>query len=340
MTARIDGGTVLAAIDIGTVSTRLMAATVDGARIEPLERDARITDLGEGVDRTGRLAPAAVERTVGAVADYVGRVRRLAAEAGRPVPVAVTTTSAARDAANAASLLDPLRELGLLPQVIEGTVEARLALLGVTADFAQTPVLVADVGGGSTELTVGVQTPEGMLEVGACASFNVGCRRLAERFALDRGPADAASVASARSLVRTELGPFVEQALRIRPDVRPVCVGGTATSLVAVAHGLVPYDSAFVHLRFMGTERLGLLTERLLELDADERAALPGLQAKRAAVIAAGALIVDELVRLGGWDGYTASESDSLIGLLACMKAALAGTPSPFGWAPRTAFIA
>lgn len=84
MTARIDGGAVLAAIDIGTVSTRLMAATVDGGRIKPLERDARITDLGEGVDRTGCLAPAAVERTVSTVADYVGRVRRLAAETGRP----------------------------------------------------------------------------------------------------------------------------------------------------------------------------------------------------------------------------------------------------------------
>lgn len=329
--------TLLAAIDIGTVSTRLIAArctTAGGYTI--LEREATITDLGEGVDATGLLCEAAVGRTLQTVASYVARLRAQSMAAGNaPVCVVTTTTSAARDAANAHELLDPLRALGLAPQVIAGPVEAALALLGVTADFPGSPLLVADIGGGSTELTAGLRRSDGTLQRESCISYNVGCRRVAERFGLAMEAASPQTIAEARAWI----GRQFEGAFAASTAERLLCVGGTATSLVAVAHALVPYDSAFVHLRTLDHSCVHELAQRLLALPVGDRAALPGLQPKRAAVIGAGALILDEILELGGFLGYTASESDSLFGLLACLRALQEGKPSPLEWAPQTAFI-
>ncbi len=338
-TVRPEQERLYCAIDIGTVSTRLIVAGVDPAgRVRRIEGEARITDLGEGVDASGLLLGAAVDRTVGVVEGYLARIRSYAGRAGAALPVATTTTSAARDAKNADALMEPLRQMGLEPQVIAGTVEASLALLGVTADFPGERLLVADVGGGSTELTAGERRLDGTLAVGSCRSYDVGCRRLAERFSMGDRAADAEQIAEARRWVAEVIGPHLTRQNDL-PD-RLACVGGTATSLVAVANGLTPYDPAFVHLHPMDRETVHALAERLPRLTRDERAALPGLQPKRAAVIGAGALILDVLLELGGWDGYTASESDSLFGLVACMAAAAEGRPAPFGWTPRTAFIA
>ena len=324
----------LAAIDIGTVSTRLIVARVapNGA-VDALVRDAQVTDLGEGVDASGELLQRAIDRTCAVVADYVARIDGMAGE-GLPVEaVATTTTSAARDASNAAELLGRLTEMGLAPQVIDGGIEARLALLGVTGDFPDTDVLVADIGGGSTELTVGGRHG-GSLAVGASVSYNVGCRRVAERYlAGGEGMADTECVAAARSFVAETLGAFKEKAGQDLPRTL-VCVGGTATSLVAVANRLVPYDSAFVHLHETSRDEVARLAGWLLGLTLDERRALAGLQPKRAAVIGAGALILDELMGVGGWDRYVASEADSLFGLLACARCAVDGLESPVGWRP------
>ncbi len=335
------GADLVAAIDIGTVSTRLVVARTRTDRgFDVLERQARITDLGEGVDASGRLAPAAVVRTVATVDGYLARIRAHLAAGGEPhAVVAATTTSAARDAANADDLLGPLRACGLAPQVIAGDTEAALALLGVTADFPD-DVLVADVGGGSTELTAGRRDADGSLRQNGCASYNVGCRRVAERFFADGRPATPAAETAARAFVASVLAPHFAGGRSARLPATLVCVGGTATSLVAVEHALVPYDSSFVHLHRMGRDQVSGLAARLLALSAAERAGLPGLQPKRAGVIAAGALILDELMGLGGWCAYTASESDSLMGLLACIRARLDGRPSPIGaWEPSLATV-
>lgn len=321
-----------AAVDIGTVSTRLACARLEDGGLRAVWRESRITDLGEGVDAAGALAPAAVERTCGAVRDYLARVRALAGPEG--ALVSCTTTSAARDASNAEDLLRPLRAMGLAPQVLPGQAEAGLSLLGVTADFGGEPVAVADVGGGSTELSGGRRAGDGSLVRGAAASFDVGCRRVTERFLPGAGPVPREAELAARAFVREALAPFfaTDAGLAARA-ARLVCVGGTATSLVSVEAGLVPYDSAFVHLRRMPRAAVSGLAARLCGLSVEQRAQLPGLQAKRAPVIAAGALIVDELMGLGGWGEYTASESDSLAGLLACVRARLEGAPSPLpGW--------
>lgn len=335
---------VLAVIDIGTVSARLALAEVGpSGAARMLERRSTITNLGSGVDATGRLEAAAVERTVGTVRDY-GAV--LAGWANRGVSterVACTTTSAARDAANAAELTDALRGLGLAPQVIAGQVEARLALLGVTADFPGRDVLVADSGGGSTELAEGLRDEQG-LHAGRVVSLDIGCRRVTERFLAPPTGVDAgayvpapAQVAAARAFAARTFAPFFAEGEGPRALV---CVGGTATSLVAVANRLVPYDSSFVHLHRMARAEVGELARELLALSPARRRDLPGLQPKRADVIAAGALILDELLAAGGFDGYTCSESDSLAGLLACARAAADGEPSPLGtggWLPQLA---
>jgi len=334
-------GRLVAAVDIGTVTSRLMVtrALPDG-RFDVLERDAVITDLGEGVDASGRLAPQAVERTLQTVGAYAGRVRACAERAGAPVATVCTTTSAARDAANADALLEGLVALGLDPQVIPGQTEAALALLGVTADFAPgRDVLVADVGGGSTELTHGGRDGQGRLVQLSGASYQVGCRRVTERFFAHGGPASPGEVAAARRFVEGEVARFYAQNAGAANGAELVCVGGTATSLVAIEHALAPYDPAFVHLRRMSREAVAALTERLLGMGLQERAALPGLQPKRAGVIAAGALIVDVLLELGGRDGFTASESDSLTGLLACARAAVEGAQAPIDWLPGVALL-
>ncbi len=332
---------LLAAIDIGTVSTRLIAArSLPDGGFDVLDRQATITDLGEGVDASGRLSPSAVARTVGTVEAYLDRLRALARRQGVcGAVVSTTTTSAARDAANAGDLLDPLKRAGLAPQVIEGRVEASLALLGVTGDFPGKDVLVADIGGGSTELTSGGRGPDGALREERGVSYNVGCRRVTERFFPDGGPVSPAAATAARTMIAQTLAPHFAPGCGAEPPATLVCVGGTATSLIAVEHGLVPYDSAFVHLHRMGRTSVRNLAERLCSLSADQRAQLPGLQPKRASVIAAGVLILDVLMELGGWDSYTASESDSLAGLLACIRAAREGRPSPIGWSPELSVV-
>ncbi len=331
---------LLAAIDVGTVSTRLILAEVfaDG-RVRPLERQAIITNLGTGVDASGALDPAAIERTCVTIAGYGARLAELADAGQAAEDVAVTLTSAARDASNAGELLGRLAALGLDAQVIPGETEARLSLLGVTSDFPGESVLVADIGGGSTELIEGARDAGGKraLVVGRGISYDVGCRRVTERFF---GAADIPSprdVDAARAFIRTTLGAFFEDVApqEAAPSRTLACVGGTATSLVAVANELVPYDSSFVHLHRTSRSQVAELTTRLLSLGASERRALPGLQPKRADVIAAGALILDELMGVGGFDAYVASESDSLFGLLTCLRCACDGVPSPIGWVPR-----
>ena len=336
---------VLAAVDVGTVSTRLALAEIGPAGfVRMIERRSTITNLGSGVDSAGRLSDEAMERTLETIREYGRIVSTRAHEGVAARGVSCTLTSAARDAANSGEFLGRLRELGLSPQVIEGEVEARLALLGVTADFCGRRILVADSGGGSTELVEGARGEKG-LTVGRAVSLDIGCRRVTERFLAPPFGADrdayipsAAQVGEARAFAASMFAPFFEGRGLDAPRTL-ACVGGTATSLVSVALGLVPYDSARVHLHEMSAHDVHGLAGLLLGLAPRDRRKLPGLQPKRADVIAAGALILDELLACGGFDAYTASESDSLAGLLTCAHAAAMGGVSPLedGWLPLLA---
>ena len=324
------------ALDAGTVSTCMLCATRDADRdMRALLRRARVTDLGEGVDASGALKPQAIERTVACVADYLAEARALADERGLALACCLTATSAARDASNACELTARLAELGLTPQVIGGSTEAALGLLGVTGDFAGRTVEVCDIGGGSTELSCGNRDEQMRLVQLSAGSLNIGARRICERFlaCADDEVASPSAIRRARDFVRASFEKHLAGQAR-KPDTL-VAVGGTATTLVAVLAELDPYDSVFVHLRFTGKDDLAHLTARLLSMTCEQRRALKGLQPKRAHVIHAGALILDELVAAGGWPGFVTSESNSLFGVIECMDAKLRGLPSPLPWNPQ-----
>ena len=327
----------VAAIDLGTVSSRLVLAQVEGGAIVESSKHTEITDLGEGVDATGRFCEAAVERVLAACRMFVDEARAFGAAC-----ICTTCTSAARDASNAALLLDGLRDLGLEPQVIPGEVEARLTFLGVAHDFAGERIIVADSGGGSTELATGVYAPErgvfalerGVFALEGTRSLDIGCRRVTERFFSALPPADgelAAAAAWAGEQFAAYFGGLPSDFERAE---RLVAVGGTVTTLVALVHELEPYDSSFVHLRELSLEQVSAAIGRMSTLDVEGIAALPGVQPKRAGVILAGAVVIRELMRAGGYKTLTVSENSLLAGMAATINEVLDGATPTIAWTP------
>lgn len=327
----------VAAIDLGTVSSRLVLAQVEGGAIVESSKHTEITDLGEGVDATGRFCEAAVERVLAACRMFVDEARAFGAAC-----ICTTCTSAARDASNAALLLDGLRELGLEPQVIPGEVEARLTFFGVAHDFAGERIIVADSGGGSTELATGVYAPErgvfalerGVFALEGTRSLDIGCRRVTERFFSALPPARGELTAAAAWAGEQFAAYFEGLPSNFERAERLVAVGGTVTTLVALVHELEPYDSSFVHLRELSLDQVSAAIERMSALDADGIAALPGVQPKRAGVILAGAVVIRELMRAGGYKTLTVSESSLLAGMAATINETLDGANPTIGWTP------
>ena len=191
----------IAAIDLGTVSSRLLCAEMSNGQITASIKRTVITDLGERVDATGVFAPAAIDRVTQACTEFVREAREFGAH-----HVCCTLTSAARDVSNGNELLDRLRDLGLVPQVIPGEVEARLTFYGVAHDFANERIAVADSGGGSTELVVG-RASDGGLELDCAESLNIGCRRVTESF-FSSVPPSADELDKAAAWARAQFEPY------------------------------------------------------------------------------------------------------------------------------------
>ena len=331
--------TRVACIDIGTVTARLAVADVEGGRVARLIKHSEICNLGEGVDATGRLRDDAIGRVFSCVRGYVA----LAVEAGAPA-ACCTLTSAARDAENSRDMTSALESLGLSPLVIPGRIEGSLTFLGVAQDFRGRRILVADNGGGSTELALGSLGEDGALDLSYVRSVDVGCRRVTEKY-LQAAPLPTADdLAAAHAFVAEGFAPAVEEgglwaagserAVAGAPEALVVC-GGTVTSLVAMDAELEPYDSARVHLASLTREKVEALEARLAGLTVEQRAELPGLQAKRAPVILGGAVAISELMRQTSFSALQASESDLLFGLALTAAASLDGTASPVGWRPE-----
>lgn len=316
----------IAAIDLGTVSSRLLCAEMSNGQITASTKRTIITDLGERVDATGVFAPAAIDRVVQACAEFVREAREFGAQ-----HVCCTLTSAARDVSNSNELLDRLRDLGLVPQVIPGEVEARLTFYGVAHDFAGERIAVADSGGGSTELVVG-RASDGGLELDCAESLNIGCRRVTERF-FSSVPPSADELDKAAAWARAQFEPYWA-GLANRPE-RLVAVGGTVTTLVAMAHELAVYDSHFVHLRDLTIGQVEDGIDRMRSLTVEQIAQLPGIQAKRAPVILAGAIVVRELMRAGGYGRLTVSENSLLAGAAATIYEAAVSGRTAIGWIPE-----
>ena len=297
----------LAAFDVGTNSTRLLVADVDGGEIVAEHaREMVITRLGKGVDRTGRFDPAALARTLEVLAGYAETCRRLGVARRRLV-----ATSATRDAADRRAFLDGVRDLlGVDAEVLTGQAEAATAYRGATATLeGDLPTLVVDIGGGSPELILG----DGR-DARAMISLDIGCVRLFERH-LHHDPPTAAEAAALRADVAAHLA-TVAGVLDPAAAGRVVGVAGTVTTVTAIALGLDAYDPSRIHRATLDAAEIAAVADKLTAMTMAERAALPVMARGREDVIAAGALLLDELVRRFVIRRVIASETDILDGIL------------------------
>lgn len=293
------------AIDCGTNSIRLLVADLDGRSKVDLHREMRVVRLGQDVDRTGRLAPQAIGRTRAALADYAATCRELGVDAIRMV-----ATSATRDATNRKDFHDMVLEvLGAEPEVISGTEEAALSFDGATRglDPADGPFLVMDIGGGSTELVLGTT------EVEAARSVDVGCVRLTERHLLDDPPTPH-QVAGAEADVDHALA-LVRQLVPVEKTRTAVGLAGSVTTVAALALDLPAYDAQRIHLSRIPAADVREVSDRLLAMTRQERAALPVMHPGRVDVIGAGALVLATIVDRLGLPEVLVSEADILDGI-------------------------
>lgn len=281
--------TRVAAIDCGTNSIRLLVADVDGAAgtLTDLDRRMEVVRLGQDVDRTGRIAPEALARTLDAARRYAKVCADLGVERMRFV-----ATSASRDAENRHEFVDGVRDaLGVEPEVIGGEEEALLSFRGATGVLSGRhpgPFLVVDLGGGSTELVLGSATPV------AATSMDVGCVRLTERH-LHSDPPTAAEVAAASADVVAAL----EEANRVVPLGRTatlVGLAGSVTTVTAHALDLERYDPERIDGAVLPTDAVLASCRTLLEMTRARRAVLPFMHPGRVDVIGAGALVWSDVV--------------------------------------------
>jgi exopolyphosphatase/guanosine-5'-triphosphate,3'-diphosphate pyrophosphatase len=268
-----------ASIDVGTNSVLLLVAERDAnGRWHPVVERSEITRLGKGVDQTKQLSPESVETTLKVLEQYAADARANGAQA-----IATSATSAARDASNGAEFLAAAKSrAGLDIEIIAGEEEARLSYASAHADFGGgAPLVVLDIGGGSTEFIYGNRDGE----VKFRHSFDVGSVRMTERFEGD--PAR----------IRGHLMATFEKLPAPPPHARLVGVAGTVTTVLSVSRAIEPYDATKVHGAIMPFAEVNAVVARLNSLDLTARKQLPGLQPKRADVIPAGGLILEEAMK-------------------------------------------
>lgn len=303
----------VAAIDCGTNSTRLLVADGEG---RPVERLMRITRLGESVDETGILAPGAIDRTLTVLSEYRSVMDRL-----RVGPVRIAATSAARDAGNREEFFERAADvIGARPELLGGGAEGALSFAGATAGLESSgaPWLVADIGGGSTELAVGRDAGGGPTDV---VSLDVGCVRISERF-LTGDPPSASSIDAARSHVTS----LLEGAFAAHPEFGTaatlVGLAGTVASLAAIDQRLDAYDRSRVHHYQLSRGRVEELLAVLAHDTAEQRGRRPGVEAGRVDVIVGGTIVLATLMGHFGFDECLTSESDILDGMVMSLLAA------------------
>jgi exopolyphosphatase / guanosine-5'-triphosphate,3'-diphosphate pyrophosphatase len=321
----------VAAVDCGTNSLRLLVADVDldHAELTDLTRRMEIVRLGEGVDETGRLAPAALARTIEVLRGYADIIAGFAAQSVRMV-----ATSATRDASNAAEFVRLVSEvLGVAPEVLTGDGEAMLSFTGATAELAADhggPFLVADIGGGSTEFVLGpggyggagsppvirgglggIVPPE--YTVPPSYSVNIGCVRMTERH-LRGDPPTAREIAAAAADIDAALD-AVADAVPVPEAKTFVGLAGSVTTVAAIAMGLPAYDAARIHHARVSAADVHAVTGALLSQTRAARAAIGVMHPGRVDVIGGGALVLDRIMDRFGFTEVLVSEHDILDGI-------------------------
>ncbi len=299
--------TRVAAFDCGTNSLRLLVADIDleAATKEDLVREMRVVRLGQGVDRTGRIADASLQRTFTVVEEYMSQVQQHDVHVIR-----FCATSAARDAENAEAFLTGISErTGVEPEVLVGDEEARLSFAGATRSLPPLPepLLVCDIGGGSTELILG--SADGT--VSAAESLDIGSVRLNERHLADDPPSREEITAAVADIDATLDRCSVDPA-----DAGAVIgVAGTVTTLAAGVLDLPTYDSTVIHHSVLRPEAVQGAVATLLKMTIEQRKELPYLHPGRADVIGAGGLILDRILRRTSVRSMLVSEHDILDGI-------------------------
>lgn len=295
----------VAAIDCGTNSIRLLIADIDGSNFREVVRDMEIVRLGQGVDQTGQFHPDAIARTLAAVDKFAAEIAKRGVE-----KIRFCATSATRDATNRHLFVDGVRQrLGIELEVISGDEEAALSFAGAIKDLAPSngPFLVVDIGGGSTEFVFGTSTVE------AARSVNIGCVRMTERhFASD--PVTTAQL----ELARTDIQAAIAQAAAIVPITKAktlVAVAGTATTVAAAALNLPEYDRYAIHLSRISARQTHDAATMFATKTREQRLSLGYMHPGRVDVIAAGSLVLSEIMKATGAAEFVASESDILDGM-------------------------
>ncbi len=295
--------TRVAAVDCGTNSIRLLVTDASPGRLDDVVREMRVVRLGQGVDASGRLAPEALDRTFAALRSYAATIRDNGAERVRMV-----ATSASRDASNAHVFVDGCRDiLGVEPEVLSGDEEARLSFAGATYELPGLPgpYLVADIGGGSTEIVLGTDSVEGAVSV------DVGGVRLTER-RLRSDPPTAEEIDAACRDIAAALDLVTFDVASARTFVG---LAGSVTTVTALALGLPRYDPSRIHLARVSYGEVRDVTDRLLRATRAERAVMQPMHPGRVDVIGAGALVLRELMARWSIESVVASERDILDGI-------------------------
>jgi exopolyphosphatase / guanosine-5'-triphosphate,3'-diphosphate pyrophosphatase len=298
--------TVIASVDLGTNSTRVLVGRPTGAGLEILDRRNTITRLGQGVGASGRLAPEAVERTLDCLRGYRGILDRHGV-----VRLRAAATSASRDAANRDEFLDAVEALiGTRPELLSGDEEGRLSFRGATAELDQAsgPFLVVDIGGGSTEFIVGTDRVEGVMSV------DIGCVRLTEKF-LHHDPPQPEELSACISLTDAYLDDVVREIPAAAEARTLVGLAGTVTTVAAVEIGLETYDRDRIHHFHLTHEAAEDVFRTLATESRADRIHNPGLEEARADVIIGGCCVLVALFRHLGFDEMIVSEADILDGL-------------------------
>jgi exopolyphosphatase/guanosine-5'-triphosphate,3'-diphosphate pyrophosphatase len=297
----------LAAIDCGTNSTRLLVSDGHGRARTTVDRQNTITRLGKGVDATGSLDPAAIERTVDALRRYKRSLDEHAVSELR-----ITATSAARDADNSAAFFDAAEAVvGVRPELLSGDEEGQLSFSGATAELdpGEGPFLVVDIGGGSTELIVGTSAVE------AVRSLDIGCVRLSEKH-LTSDPPAAEELSNAIAECTAWFEELFHEFPSMRAANRLVGVAGTITTVAAIEIGLAEYDRDALHHFELSRAAAEDVFRTLATETLADRLHNPGLEAARADVIVGGCCVLVSLLRTLGSSGLLVSESDILDGLV------------------------
>ena len=295
----------VAAIDCGTNSIRLLIADITGDNFKEVLRTMEIVRLGQGVDQNKAFNPDAIDRTLNAVRLFQDQIASKGVE-----KIRFCATSATRDATNRNLFIDGVRDiLGIEVEVIPGEEEAELSFIGATKELRQSdsPFLVVDIGGGSTEFVFGSE------KVDFAKSVNIGCVRMSERH-LNTQPPSMAQIAQA--IVDIDIA--IAQAAAVVPITTAktlVAVAGTATTVAAAALELNDYDRQMIHLSRVSASNVHKVAASFQSMNKDQIASLGFMHPGRVDIITAGSLVLSRIMAATGASEFVASESDILDGM-------------------------